>query len=82
VSAGPQGSIGPVFYRTADGGRDWTPIRQGIRFGESATDFDFVTPDAGFGWLPGTEATRSATPVMYQTSDSGRRWTAFVPRLS
>ncbi len=74
VSAGPQGSIGRNFYRTSDGGRTWTAVRQGRLFGLSGPSFDFVGPAVGFAWIPGSK------PV-YQTSDSGRTWTAFVPRL-
>ena len=74
VSAGPQGSIGRDFYLTSDGGRTWTAVRQGRLFGLSGPSFDFVSPAVGFAWIPGSK------PV-YQTSDSGHSWTAFVPRL-
>jgi len=74
VSAGSQGSIGRDFYRTLDGGRTWTAVRQGKRFGLGGGNFDFVSPIVGFAWIPGTLP-------MYQMSDSGRSWTAFVPRL-
>jgi photosystem II stability/assembly factor-like uncharacterized protein len=74
VSAGPQGSIGRDFYRTSDGGRTWTAVRQGKRFGLTGASFDFVSPTVGFAWIP-------AAQQMYQTSDSGHSWTAFVPHL-
>jgi photosystem II stability/assembly factor-like uncharacterized protein len=81
VSAGPQGVIGPVFYTTADGGRTWTAVRQGRSFTQLGTSFDFVSPQTGFAWALGTDATGSA-PVMYQTTDSGRTWVTFTPRLA
>jgi photosystem II stability/assembly factor-like uncharacterized protein len=82
VSAGPQGSIGRNFYVTADGGLSWTAVRQGRRFGGNWADFDFVSLRTGFAWMyPGTEPT-AAVPHLYRTSDSGRTWIAFAPRLS
>jgi photosystem II stability/assembly factor-like uncharacterized protein len=75
VSAGPQGSIGRAFYRTSDGGRTWQPVVQGRRFGGNASGFDFVSPTTGFAWVT------DAAPIMYQTSNSGRSWTAVMPRL-
>lgn len=80
VSAGPQGVIGPVFYTTADGGRTWTAVRQGRSFTQLGAGFDFVSPQTGFAWVLGTDATGSA-PAMYQTTDSGRTWTSFTPVL-
>jgi photosystem II stability/assembly factor-like uncharacterized protein len=81
VSAGPQGVIGPVFCTTADGGRTWTAVRQGRSFAQLGTTFDFVSPRTGFAWAPGTDATGPA-PAMYRTTDSGRTWVAFTPRLA
>jgi photosystem II stability/assembly factor-like uncharacterized protein len=74
VSAAAQGTIGRTFYLTSDGGRTWTPVAQGRRFG-SSTSFDFVSSAIGFAWVT------NEAPVMYQTSSSGRSWTSFVPRL-
>jgi photosystem II stability/assembly factor-like uncharacterized protein len=74
VSAGAQGTIGRTFYLTSDGGRTWTPVAQGRRFG-SSTSFDFVSSAIGFAWVPNEAA------VMYQTSSSGRSWASFVPRM-
>jgi photosystem II stability/assembly factor-like uncharacterized protein len=74
VSAGAQGTIGRTFYLTSDGGRTWTPVAQGRRFG-SSTSFDFVSSAIGCAWVT------NEAPVMYQTSSSGRSWTSFVPRL-
>jgi photosystem II stability/assembly factor-like uncharacterized protein len=76
VSAGSQGSIGRTFYVTFDGGRTWKPSVQGRRFGGNGASFDFVSPAIGFAWVTG------AGPVTYQTSNSGRSWTSFVPGLS
>ncbi|MBO0824297.1 MAG: hypothetical protein J2P27_10635 [Actinobacteria bacterium] len=74
VSAGPQGAIGPDFYLTADGGRTWTAVPQGRRFGASAS-FDFVTPALGFAWT-------SEGQQLFATSDSGRTWTALTQQPS
>jgi photosystem II stability/assembly factor-like uncharacterized protein len=73
VSAGPQGQIGPDFFLTGDGGRTWTAVPQGRRFGTS-TIFDFVTPATGFAWSAGGQQ-------LFQTSDSGRTWTSLTPQL-
>lgn len=81
VSAGSQGTIGRVFYDTTDGGLSWTAVRQGRHFSGNWADFDFVSLRAGFAWMyPGTAPT-AAVPHLYRTSDSGRRWATFVPRL-
>jgi len=80
ISAGPQGSIGRVFYLTVDGGRSWRPVAQGIRFDGTGTNFDFVTQTTGFAWTSG-EGSTSTTPVMRETSSSGRSWASFVPGL-
>jgi photosystem II stability/assembly factor-like uncharacterized protein len=81
VSAGPQGTIGRDFYLTSDGGLSWTVVPQGRHFGSSGEDFDFVSMAVGFAWVPGTDAIGGA-PKVYRTSDSGRTWTSFVPRLA
>jgi len=82
ISAGSQGTIGRDFYLTTDGGMSWTAVRQGVRFGGNWDDFDFVSQRAGFAWTnPGGDL--SAAPLrLYRTSDSGRTWASFVPRLS
>jgi photosystem II stability/assembly factor-like uncharacterized protein len=76
VSASAQGSIGPVFYRTSDGGQHWTAVAQGRQFGHSGPSFDFLSPAAGFAWVLGAKSS-----TMYQTGDSGHTWVAFTPRL-
>jgi photosystem II stability/assembly factor-like uncharacterized protein len=80
VSAGPQGSIGRIFYVTLDAGRTWKPVAQGRRFSAGETSFDFLSPEIGYAWTTSAESSASA-PVMYQTSSSGRSWSSFVPRL-
>jgi photosystem II stability/assembly factor-like uncharacterized protein len=80
VSAGSQGTIRRDFYLTTNGGVTWTAVRQGVRFGGSWDDFDFVSLRAGFGWTypgGGTET----VPHLIRTSDSGRIWTSVIPRL-
>jgi len=82
VSAGSQGTIGRDFYLTADGGLSWIAIRQGVRFGGNWDDVDFVSQHAGFAWTnPGGDVPSAPLPL-YRTSDSGRTWASFVPRLS
>ena len=82
VSAGPQGAIGHVFYTTADGGQTWTAVPQGRSFTQLGTSFDFVSARTGFAWAAGADAQGSSPPAMYQTTDSGRTWTAFTPQLA
>jgi photosystem II stability/assembly factor-like uncharacterized protein len=82
VSAGPQGVIGHVFYTTANGGRTWTPVPQGRSFTQLGTSFDFVSARTGFAWAPGADAKGSSPPAMYLTTDSGRTWVSFTPRLA
>src|SRR6266700_4051055 len=82
VSSGPQGVIGHVFYTTANSGRTWTAVPQGRSFTQLGTSFDFVSARTGFAWAPGADATGSSPPAMYLTTDSGRTWVAFTPRLA
>jgi photosystem II stability/assembly factor-like uncharacterized protein len=74
VAASSQGMIGDDFFVTNDGGQSWTAVRQGRQFGRSGAQFDFVSPQVGFSWIPDDRQ-------LYRTSDSGRTWTAVVPRL-
>ncbi len=82
VSSGPQGVIGHVFYTTANSGRTWTAVPQGRSFTQLGTSFDFVSARTGFAWAPGADATGSSPPAMFLTTDSGRTWVAFTPRLA
>ena len=77
-----QGVIGAVFYTTANGGRTWTAVPQGRSFTQLGTSFDFVSARTGFAWAPGADATGSSPPAMFLTTDSGRTWVAFTPRLA
>ena len=80
VSAGAQGSIGPVFYVTSDGGSTWAPIRQGMRFHHIGFTLDFVSPLTGFAWVIAPDL--AGTQRMFTTDNGGRTWTAFTPRLN
>jgi photosystem II stability/assembly factor-like uncharacterized protein len=74
---GEQDSPGRVFYVTADGGQTWTPVRQGMRF-QPGTTVDFASPQAGFAWNPNA----TGAPLIYATTNGGRTWTRYFPRLS
>ena len=82
VSVGPQAVIGHLFYTTADGGRTWTAVPQGRSFTQLGSTFDFVSTRTGFAWALGADAQGSSSPAMYQTTDSGRTWVAFTPRMA
>ncbi|MGO8959742.1 MAG: WD40/YVTN/BNR-like repeat-containing protein [Streptosporangiaceae bacterium] len=82
VSAGSQGTVGPTFYVTSDAGLSWTAVPQGKHFGRSGANFDFVGPTTGLAWLVPGISPNSAAPKMYRTSNSGRTWISFVPRLA
>jgi len=81
VAAGASGAVGRVFDTTADGGRTWTPVRQGGSFTALGAEFDFVSPRTGFAWVPGGDAP-AGPPAMGETTDSGRTWTSFTPVLA
>jgi len=80
VAAGPQQALGPVFYLTADGGKTWTPVRQGTHFTEYGEAIDFASKQAGFAWNSGGDT--AGTVPLYATTDSGRTWHPFVPHLT
>lgn len=81
VSAGSQGTIGAVFYTTSDGGQTWAAVPQGIHFTRNGAAIDFVSQRAGFAWVLGGDAQGASPPPVYETTDSGRTWTAFTPRV-
>jgi photosystem II stability/assembly factor-like uncharacterized protein len=81
VSAGSQGVIGSTFYTTGSGGRSWTAVPQGHAFTQFGAEFDFVSPRVGFAWTIGADASGSSAPQMFQTSNSGKTWTPFEPRV-
>ncbi len=77
IPAASQDTPARMFYLTSDGGRTWTPVRQGIRFQPGMT-VDFASPDAGFAWNPNT----SGAPPIYATTNGGRTWTSYLPQLA
>jgi hypothetical protein len=79
VSAGTQGSIGTVFYTTANGGRTWTAVPQGTAFTQLGVAFDFVSTRIGYAWVLATDSPGATAPQMYRTDNSGRTWTPFTP---
>jgi photosystem II stability/assembly factor-like uncharacterized protein len=82
VPAGPQGALGDIFYTTSDGGQTWRPVPQGVHFTQLGAAVDFVSTRTGFAWIQGGDATGGSAPGMYETTDSGRTWTTFAPRLA
>jgi photosystem II stability/assembly factor-like uncharacterized protein len=82
VAAGSQETLGIVFYTTTDGGQTWTPVHQGTHFAELGATIDFTSPQTGFAWTSGDDAQGSAPPSAYVTTDSGRTWRSFTPKLA
>jgi photosystem II stability/assembly factor-like uncharacterized protein len=80
VTAGPEQALGAVFYLTADGGRSWTPVRQGTHFTQYGEAIDFASQQAGFAWNSGGN-TAGLPPPLYATTNSGRTWHPFTPHL-
>jgi photosystem II stability/assembly factor-like uncharacterized protein len=82
VAAQSQGSFGNTFYTTADGGQTWTPVPQGTRFTtQDAVSIDFVNPQVGFAWATGEESDPVPPTTIYETTNAGRTWQEFTPRL-
>jgi photosystem II stability/assembly factor-like uncharacterized protein len=81
VAAGSQEALGTVFYTTGDGGRTWTPVRQGTHFAQLGATIDFTSPQVGFEWTSGDDAQGSAPPSASATTDSGHTWRSFTPKL-
>ncbi len=79
VTAGPQQALGAVFYATADGGRSWTPVRQGTHFTQYGEAIDFASQQAGFAWNSGGNT--AGAPPLYATANSGRTWHLFIPHM-
>ncbi len=77
-----QATPGRVFYVTANGGRTWRAQPQGTRFTVLGTGTDFVSTRTGFAWVNGADVTSGGPPDMYETSNSGRSWQPFAPRLA
>jgi photosystem II stability/assembly factor-like uncharacterized protein len=76
IPAVSQGVPAEVFYQTSDGGQTWAPAHQGLRF-QPGMVVDFASPAAGFAWNPET----SGAPPIYATTNGGRTWTWYLPRL-
>jgi photosystem II stability/assembly factor-like uncharacterized protein len=82
VSAGSQGTVGTVFYTTSNGGQTWAAVPQGVHFTQNGAAVDFVSPLVGFAWVTGGDAQGSSPPPLYETTNSGRTWTAVTPRIT
>jgi photosystem II stability/assembly factor-like uncharacterized protein len=82
VPGGSQGTIGAVFYTTADGGQSWTEVPQGVHFTPLGAAVDFVSSQVGFAWILGGDAQGASPPPVYETTDSGRTWTSVTPLLA
>jgi photosystem II stability/assembly factor-like uncharacterized protein len=82
VPGGSQGKIGAVFFTTADGGGTWTAVPQGVHFTQLGAAIDFVSPAVGFAWILGGDWQGASPPPVYETTNSGRTWTRFTPRLA
>lgn len=89
VTAAPPGRAPPVqqkrfLYRTADTGRTWEQLRPaGLPLGQPGLTVSFVTGSAGFAWINGGDAPAGspASPA-YATSDGGKTWRSFTPRMA
>ncbi|HXW47166.1 MAG TPA: YCF48-related protein [Streptosporangiaceae bacterium] len=78
----PQGDYSRVFYITADGGRRWVAVRQGRAFGSiAAATFDPVSATTLFAWNADA-GIGGSMPRIYRSTDSGRTWIGFEPRLT
>lgn len=81
LAAGSQEALGTVFYTTTDGGHAWTPVPQGTHFAQLGATIDFTSPQTGFEWTSGPDAQGSAPSPVSVTTDSGRTWRSFTPKL-
>ena len=82
VAGETQGAFGGTFYTTTDGGQTWTPVHQGANLNRLGVDVDFADPQDGFAWTNGLESDPLPPTTIYQTTDSGRAWHAFTPKLA
>jgi photosystem II stability/assembly factor-like uncharacterized protein len=82
VAGETQGAFGGTFYTTADGGRTWTPVPQGANLTRLGVSIDFATPEDGFAWTNGLESDPVPPTSIYETTNSGRSWHAFTPKLA
>jgi photosystem II stability/assembly factor-like uncharacterized protein len=82
VAGETQGAFGRTFYTTADGGQTWTPAPQGADLTRLGVTVDFATPKVGFAWTNGLESDPVPPTTIYETTNSGRSWHAFTPKLT
>jgi photosystem II stability/assembly factor-like uncharacterized protein len=82
VAGETQGAFGGTFYTTADGGRTWTPVPQGVNLTRLGVAIDFATPEDGFAWTNSLASDPAAPTSIYETTNSGRTWHAFTPKLT
>ena len=82
VAGKTQGAFGGTFYTTADGGQTWTPVPQGANLTRLGVTIDFATPEDGFAWTNGLESDPASPTSIYETTDSGRTWHQFTPKLA
>jgi photosystem II stability/assembly factor-like uncharacterized protein len=82
VAGESQGAFGGTFYTTADGGQTWSPVSQGADLTRLGVTIDFASPQDGFAWTNGLESEPVPPTTIYQTTNSGRSWHAFIPRLA
>jgi photosystem II stability/assembly factor-like uncharacterized protein len=82
VAGETQGAFGSTFYTTADGGRTWNPVPQGANLTRLGVTIDFANPLDGFAWTNGLESDPVPPTTIYETTNSGRTWRAFTPKLT
>ena len=82
VAGETQGAFGGTFYTTADGGQTWTPVPQGVNLSQLGVTIDFATPEDGFAWTNGLDSDPGAPTSIYETTNSGRAWHVFTPKLT
>jgi photosystem II stability/assembly factor-like uncharacterized protein len=81
VVAGSQDSFQSTFYTTTNGGQTWTPVPQGTNFTKIGVDIDFTSTKDGLAWTNGENSDPATATSIYETTNSGRSWHVFTPRL-
>jgi photosystem II stability/assembly factor-like uncharacterized protein len=74
--------LGSTLDTTADGGQSWTPVPQGADLARLGVTVDFANPQDGFAWTNGVESDPVPPTSIYETTNSGRSWHAFTPKLA
>jgi photosystem II stability/assembly factor-like uncharacterized protein len=82
VAGETQSAFGGTFYTTDDGGQTWTPVVQGTNLTQLGVTIDFANPQDGFAWTNGLESDPVLPTSIYETTNSGRNWHAFTPKLA